>query len=723
MVFGGGLSVAVLMGTTALAQTAPAISAAATPATAAAAAANTQPVLEEIVVTADRKGYGAELVQAGSFRGAKALDTPMTISVIPNQVLVSQQAMSLLDALKNTAGVTQAQTSPTVYSNMAIRGINVENRGNYRLDSSLPIINLVDLPLEDKDRVEALKGASALYYGFTTPAGIINLTMKRPSQSEYLLAHVFGDSHGSIGGHIDASDTWGMFGARINLVNADVESGIKKTEGHRTLLAGAFDLKPIDKLTISLDVEHIEKTMPEPTDWLLVAPKSTGTNLYPSIALPPLLDPTTNLGSEWLKNSAKEDNALGRIRYKINDQWEVTLDGGQSKLARTRHFSSFTATDFVTGAGTESISIQNNYKAVNKNIRGEVAGTFYTGPLLHEILLGASRNERTQFNANQAKVTAPQNFWAPQDVPESTIQPVPGGVTTGILDIGYYVFDRIKYHEWLQVLAGVRYSDYTESNRTTGATTFHASPTAVSYGVVLKPRSWASFYGTYIEGLESTPLAPIAAVNALAQLPPTESTQWEVGVKVEPVRGLLFQTAYFDIDRGSTYVNAQNLYVQDGRARYRGVEASLTGEVTPNLSVYVSAQYLNAKQESGAATVISGTAVTPTAVGRYVENTPKITYSLSGEYRLNELIEGLSINAGIFHIGKRAVNNLNEGWIPGYTLLNLGAAYQRELYGHRTTFRVNAENVGNTRYWASTGSLFLAEGAPSVVKFSVSTEF
>src|SRR5690348_4584718 len=153
------------------------------------ASASDSPKLEEIVVTADRKdSYSADLVQAGSFRGARQLDTPLTINVIPNTLIQSQQAQGLLDALRNTAGVSPAQTTVTVYSNIAIRGINVENRGNYRLNGVLPIVNLVDLPLEDKDRVEALKGASALYYGFTTPAGIINLTMKRPTPQEYVAA-------------------------------------------------------------------------------------------------------------------------------------------------------------------------------------------------------------------------------------------------------------------------------------------------------------------------------------------------------------------------------------------------------------------------------------------------------------------------------------------------------------------------------------------------------
>ena len=119
------------------------------------------PALEEIVVTADRRNsYSADLVQAGSFRGARQLDTPLTVNVIPDALIRSQQAEGLLDALRNTAGVSPSQVTTIVYSNLAIRGIRVENRSNYRLNGTLPVVNLIDLPLEDKDRVEVLKGAS-----------------------------------------------------------------------------------------------------------------------------------------------------------------------------------------------------------------------------------------------------------------------------------------------------------------------------------------------------------------------------------------------------------------------------------------------------------------------------------------------------------------------------------------------------------------------------------
>ena len=100
------------------------------------------PYLEEIVVTADRSGFGADLVQAGSFRGARQLDTPLTVERDPEGADRLSAGDEPFDALRNTAGVTAAQTSPTVYNNLSIRGIEVENRGNYRLNGTLPIVNL-----------------------------------------------------------------------------------------------------------------------------------------------------------------------------------------------------------------------------------------------------------------------------------------------------------------------------------------------------------------------------------------------------------------------------------------------------------------------------------------------------------------------------------------------------------------------------------------------------
>jgi iron complex outermembrane receptor protein len=702
-------------------------------------------MLEEIVVTADRRGsFSADLVQAGSFRGARQLDTPLTINVISDALIQSQQAQGLLDALRNTAGVSPAQTSTTVYANIAIRGINVENRGNYRLNGTLPIVNLVDLPLEDKDRVEALKGASALYYGFTAPSGIINLTMKRPTLSPYIATTIFGNEYGQLGGHVDASNTWGTFGARVNAVYGTVDSGIDNTRGHRSLLSAALDYKPIDSLTLSLDAEHILKKVNEPGVYRYIKlPTATPTNLYPAIQLPPLLDSSTNFGPDWASNRAEERNVLAAANWNISQAWALSVSYGNSHLTRDRHFNSIDLNTYgpnTDGNGLLSIGLQPDATYDNQNYRGELAGAVKTWFMTHQILLGASQNIRDAFatiNTNATcpgatptapRVTCTQNIFNPVRPPETSF-PVPVAINTRISDTGYYLFDRIEMTDWLQVLGGVRKSDYQEKSLDTGVVTFEDKPTSLSYGAVIKPWKWMSFYGTYIEGLESTPSAPNNALNFGQQLPATESEQREFGIKIEPYAGLLAQVAYFNIERGSAYVNGANVYVLDGRARFKGAEFSVTGEITPDWSVYATGQFLDAKQISGAPTSMSTNATTgvvtvsPTLVGRKIENTPERTFSLASEYRFSNLLPGFSVNAAAYYISERALNQFNQAFIPSYTLYDVGAAYASTFRGNPTTFRVTAQNVADKEYFAATGGNIVAQGAPRMIKFSVQTQF
>jgi iron complex outermembrane receptor protein len=88
-----------------------------------------------------------------------------------------------------------------------------------------------------------------------------------------------------------------------------------------------------------------------------------------------------------------------------------------------------------------------------------------------------------------------------------------------------------------------------------------------------------------------------------------------------------------------------------------------------------------------------------------------------------DLVPGLSATAGVYYVGPQAINSLNQAFTGGYTTYDVGASYMRDFFGQQFTMRVNGQNITNKRYWASTGTLFLAEGPPAVVKFSISTRF
>jgi iron complex outermembrane receptor protein len=394
----------------------------------------------------------------------------------------------------------------------------------------------------------------------------------------------------------------------------------------------------------------------------------------------------------------------------------------------------------TNGEGTLSIDLQPGATFDNTGYRAEIAGAFDLGFTKHQLLVGTSRNVRDGFTTARVPATCPgatpatprvpcrQNVFEPVAIPETPF-PAPRGTNARIDDIGYYVFDRVEMSSKVQLLVGVRNADYTETNLDTGAVTFHDDPTSISYGVIVKPRPWLSLYGTYIEGLESTPAAPMTAANAGATLGATDSTQHEVGVKIEARPGLLVQAAYFDIEHGSAFVNGANVYVLDGRARHRGTELSVTGEVTPNWSLYATAQLLDAKQISGADTVITTNPVTgavtvvPTVVGRKIENTPERTFSVASEYRFTTRPTGFSVNAAAYYLSSRAVNQFNQAFIPGYTLLDLGGAYTGAFGGKETTFRLTAQNVADKKYFSSTGVSIIAQGQPRLMKFSVTTRF
>lgn len=701
--------------------------------------------LDEIEVTADRmNSFSADLVRVGSFRGARQLEVPLTVNVVPDAMIQSQQAQGLLDALRNVPGVSPSQSPITVISNIAIRGINVENRSNFRLDGLLPTVNLIDLPLEDKDRVEVLKGASALYYGFTTPAGIVNLTMKRPTPAPYLAATMFGNGFGALGGHVDAGNTWGPIGVRANALYGTVDSGVDNTRGHRSLLAAAIDYKPIDNLILSLDAEHIFKLVNEPGIYrYLRLPTPTLANLYPVLQLPPLLNPSTNFGPAWASNRAEEHNILSQVRWRISSSWELTASYGDSHLVRDRHASTLDLNTYgpnTDGNGVLTINEQPGATFENSNYRAELAGAVRVWFMKHELLLGASQNIRDAFNSTSvpancpgSKPTAPrvtcvQNAFDPLTIPDTPFPPL-SGTRARINDIGYYVFDRIEMAPWLHVLAGLRKVDYSEEALDPSVKTFHATPTPISYGIVLNPWHRTSLYANFIQGLESTPLAPLTTTNAGTQLPASQSAQREAGIKMELQPGLLTQVAYFDINRASAFVNGANLYVLDGRARYRGAELSVTGEVLPSWSVYATGQLLDARQISGSPTIVSSdpntheVTVIPTVVGRKIENTPRQTLSLASEYRISSLVPGFSINAGAYYLSKRAINQFNQAFVPGYTLFDAGAAYSKAINGIATTIRLNGQNVTNKRYFSSTGLGIIAQGPPRMLKFSITAQF
>jgi iron complex outermembrane receptor protein len=719
--------------------------------------------LETITVTGT-KGFGTDVTQVGSFRGAKLIDTPMTVNVIPRDLLDAQLAVGMNDTLRNIAGVTNSQTTTVVTSGQSVRGIPLDNRNGYRLDGSLPIINLLELPTQDKDRVELLKGASGLYYGFASPAGVVNLTMKRPTADSLVALKAFGNEYGALGAAIDVGGTTaGGFGYRLNGLYTGVNPGIKDTTGTQSLLAGAFDYKPVDNVVMQVDYEHIFKSMPEPGTFGVATATSTVANPYPIVPIVDLhsIDPKNNLGPNFGVYRAEETNILSHNVWNITDAWALTADVGSSRFRRDRLQAKITPVDYVAHTGTLDLS-PSTQQNENRNGRLDLSGTFETFGLVHNLAIGYTDNIRDSLSVSATKVACPAGVYSVtcqgaissvngvtvnyvNDLYQAQLNklgkqatPILNGPTTRIDDAGGYLFDRVSYLSYIDVLGGVRFGNYHENQvKPVQTQTFHAAPTTFAGSVVLKPLGddSLSVYGSYIEALQTTSAAGTTSVNTGFQPPPTNSYERELGVKYAPWKGTLIQASYFNISQGNATNDANGVWGLNGRNKFDGFDASISGDITDDLSVSAGgllemAKVVTATPTCGPGSVLGTlggtcTKFTPTLVGLDVENTPKASASFFGQYQLRGLmdeLDGFSVNAGIFYTGARYTGTTAaRARLGDYTLLDLGGAYTTDRFEYPMTFRVTARNVTSRRYWAATGQAQLALNQPSDFEFSIET--
>ena len=139
-----------------------------------------QPVLEEIIVTAD-------------FRQAAVDDIPASIAVVDADVMARKNAQHLEDILLNTPNVNLASGASRARFTQ-IRGIGERGQFSEPLNASVGVmIDGVDFSgigtagmLYDMAQVEVLMGPQGTRYGSNALAGLINMQTKAPQpETEY----------------------------------------------------------------------------------------------------------------------------------------------------------------------------------------------------------------------------------------------------------------------------------------------------------------------------------------------------------------------------------------------------------------------------------------------------------------------------------------------------------------------------------------------------------
>lgn len=654
-------------------------------------------------------GYRARQSAVAGFTEQAIIDTPFSVKVLPTELLTNQKVESISSIDRLDASVTAAGSNPGWYSSPAIRGFDLDNWSNFRHNGQF-LVNQQATGLENKERVEILKGLSALQAGFAAPGGLINYVTKRPTSDALTDLHLSTTHYGNAKIHADLSrrSDDGRFGLRMNAAVEDERSHVRKVDGDRSFVALAADWQLTRDTLLQVDVEYEKRNQ---TAQPALRQDVNGD-------LPSDVDPRRFLGQSWARYPTEFTLVSGKLEHFLNEQWSVALDANWMKLERDQD------TIYLLGIqpnGDADAYLYHSPEQTREPASGRltVKGRFDTGPVAHELAFGAStyRHEARWVGNDYWDVLGTTNIHAPVRFANPSPVLADPGLARRDEETGLFVNDVLSFGEAWKLHLGGRYAvrDQKGFDTETGAETSHyrKSVFTPSAALVFKPRPNISTYVSYVEGLEQGGTAPLGTTNQSEEMPPLTSEQWEIGVKADISPALAVEAAVFRIDRPSEYVNAANTYVQDGLQRHQGLELALTGKLTQEWTLFASALFLNAEFRK---------TDDPSTEGNRPAGTPEQRMALTAEYSPLAL-PGWTFGGNWTHTGSRPVNDANRGEsAPAYDIFGLGARFETKAAGTPMTIRVNVDNLFDTFYWADARRT-LTPGAPRTVSASVSLRF
>lgn len=162
------------------------------------ASAQTMP---EVVISGARPLAG-ERASIGGFSEAPLLETPASISTIGRKQIEDFGIHNSTDAMKLDASVGDSYNAVGYAENFSIRGFALDNASSYRKDG-IAIPGDTQIPLENKERIEVLKGLAGLQAGVAAPGGIINYVTKRPTANDLRSVTLEVRERGTVYGAVD----------------------------------------------------------------------------------------------------------------------------------------------------------------------------------------------------------------------------------------------------------------------------------------------------------------------------------------------------------------------------------------------------------------------------------------------------------------------------------------------------------------------------------------
>lgn len=622
--------------------------------------------------------------------GASLLDTPMSVSVIPSQTTVDQAAQTIGDVVRNVPGLL-AQTYVGTYESIYARGFWASTTSNH-LRNGFRFVHLVQPAQHNVERYEVIKGAMSMDYGRVEPGALFNIVTKQP-QAETLREITFGIGQRNfrelgfdLAGSLDEAGTvlYRLNGGTMRQAYATTAIDPEQHD-----IAGALAFKLAPRTQLDLDYEYTRRTQLTATGVPVPDPLNVR-------SADPLVDKFYGEREGRFKGHHRFLSA--RLKHQLSDDWQVSLGYANSQTYRDNRNIYFQG---IRNGLAERMAYPFDQTFDMQSVVAELKGRLMLAGMEHHLTVTADSvgyRDAGHFSLADSSMPPVDPFNPVYTGAPALLVPLDAQASGKLRDGGIALQDRIIINPKWQVLAGLRYSRYSETppdysgsgepvQRQKGS---HVDPMV---GAVYKLQPWASLYGSYSRSSNPN-TATRTAPGEYAD--PSRARQFEVGAKADWLDGRLRTSiARFDLTKTNIpTASLANPSFQEitGEIRVKGWELEAAGQLTPRWSVIAGYSIADGEitRDNDVQTVGRTPAITPRRLG-----------NLWTTYELGGAAEGWTLGTGVFHTGGKYLNNSNEAKLPSYTIVDLMAAYRFRTGLPGARLRFNLRNVFDKTYYES----------------------
>jgi iron complex outermembrane recepter protein len=666
---------------------------------------------EEVVVTGEQNSpYNPSNSTTATGTNTPLRDIPLSIQVIPQQVIEDRNVTELGNALETAGGVVSSGGRGTsVFGpNFLIRGFDVSD-SIFR--DGITYVSLAPLSTIDLERIEVLKGPASVLFGQGEPGGIINLVSKQPLSEPFYSASITVGNFDTYRGAIDLSGPLNdsrTVKYRLNISYENYDSFRDFVDGERFIISPTltWDISPNTSINFYAQYTDNRETIDEGLvaigDEIIDVPRDRF------------------FGEDFGEFEQEQFNLGYRLDHRFSDNWNLRHALRYTKYEPERYAPLFDSFDEITGELSRlEYFAGGTYRRFFTN--AEVIGRFNTGSVQHQILFGAeyrrdSEDPRFQFS----------NLYTPINVFNPVYTGVPYRIEPEFFrddkidTIAFYLQDQIELAPNLKVLAGLRY-DHVDQFRTTQDVgqpreefDLVDSDVTPRFGIVYQPIQPISLYASYTTSFN--PSFGASRNGDDSPFEPETGRQFEVGIKADLSERLSLTFAAFDIRKQNVETPDPidpNFSLQTGEVASRGFELNLGGEILPGWNVTAAYTYLDAFVSEDNTDI----------VGNRLANVPENQFGLWTTYEIQRgNFQGLGFGLGLFFVGDRQGDQDNTFTLPSYFRTDAALFYRRNNW----RAQLNIQNLFDVEYFSSAtfGSrLGVNPGAPFTILGTISVDF